>query len=146
MITTPTQEIERWIAEHGNARDALNVALARLAALEAEAGRGREEVLIEIHGEIWNAIDRVRGNAPECIQGLRVASVIVCDLRTAASQTKLTDFGPDDFSSEEEYIAWRKKNAASQPETEAETLTEEQRLEEERLYDDAMIEQRFRHD
>ena len=31
----PTIEIEQWIAEHGSARDALNVALARLRVLEA---------------------------------------------------------------------------------------------------------------
>lgn len=31
---TPTEEIEQWIAKHGNARDALNVALARIHSLE----------------------------------------------------------------------------------------------------------------
>ncbi len=31
---TPTEEIDKWIAEHGSERDALNIAIARLAALE----------------------------------------------------------------------------------------------------------------
>ena len=33
---TVTDELEQWIAEHGSARDALNVALARLTATKAE--------------------------------------------------------------------------------------------------------------
>lgn len=41
-MTTPTEQIDQWIAEHGSARDALNVALARLNSAEAEsAGRLR---------------------------------------------------------------------------------------------------------
>ena len=32
---TPTQEVEKWISDYGNPRDALNVALARLKAAKA---------------------------------------------------------------------------------------------------------------
>ena len=41
---TPTEEIETWISEHGNVRDALNVALARLKDAYA---RGRQAGLEE---------------------------------------------------------------------------------------------------
>ena len=33
-METPTGQINRWIAEHGSCRDALNVALAQLRAAE----------------------------------------------------------------------------------------------------------------
>lgn len=38
---TPTQEIESWVREHGSMRDALNVAIARLKAQEADVRLAR---------------------------------------------------------------------------------------------------------
>ena len=50
-----TEEIEKWIAEHGNMRDALNVAITRLrqaeehiADLVDEIERMGEETLVEM--------------------------------------------------------------------------------------------------
>jgi hypothetical protein len=36
---TPTEEIDEWVYKYGGTRDALNVALAKLAALRAELDR-----------------------------------------------------------------------------------------------------------
>ena len=86
----------------------------RIATLEAEAARVRDAALKEAHGEIWKVINRVPLDSS--VQGLRVASVILSDLRTTPAQPETEDFGPDDFSSEEEYLEWRKKLRAAQPE------------------------------
>lgn len=39
-----TEEIEKWIAEHGNMRDALNVAITRLRQAEERIAQLVEEI------------------------------------------------------------------------------------------------------
>ena len=68
-----------------------------IATLEAKRNAVRDAALVEAHDEIWKAIGGADGS--ECVQGLRVASVIVSDLRVITPQPKsrmfpMTD-GPD---------------------------------------------------
>ena len=44
-MTTPTEEINAWIKEHGSCRDALNIALARLRRAEDEVKALKSELM-----------------------------------------------------------------------------------------------------
>ena len=63
---TPTDEINAWIAEHGSTRDALNVALARLAA-EREAKQGALKA--------WGVAERFLREASEELAAARANGI-----------------------------------------------------------------------
>lgn len=139
----------------------------RIATLEAEAGRAEAAAY-------WRALSAV-ANTPDPFEmpdgdtfstGINAAifsiSLLISNpgidtldmskIWKALRDSKSSKLGTIDERLEavqgyhEILAAFENRTAASQPETEAEALTEEQRLEEEQLYDDAMIKQRFHHD
>jgi len=67
---TPTEEIDKWIAEHGNERDALNVAISRLAQAETELEplRAQHDAYFDIeHGERIRLVQRAEAAEIELV-------------------------------------------------------------------------------
>ena len=76
---TPTEQIDQWIAEHGSARDALNVALARLA----QSQKGIEKAANDIRK---NANCVPESNCVECEQYHRIAAELLAVLSGATTK------------------------------------------------------------
>jgi hypothetical protein len=67
---TPTQEIEMWIVKHGNARNALNVALVRLQSARAEGFRAGAEAMKKNTLHAMIGVAEISGNTYEMIRAL----------------------------------------------------------------------------